>query len=63
MARAHAAGAGPDSRILGGVNSSDGLNVTLEENNEKVIVGFNGNHSKGEGATQRKKREGVYQKL
>lgn len=41
-ARAHAAAAGPDSRILGDVNISDGLNVALEENNVKVIVGFNG---------------------
>lgn len=61
-ARAHAAAAWPDSRFLRGVNSFDGLNVTVEENNAKLIVGFNGNLLKGEGAMQRKKCKGVYQK-
>lgn len=61
-ARAHAAAARPDSRFLGGVNSFDGLNVTLEENNAKIIMGFNGNLLKGEGAMQSKKYKGVYQK-
>lgn len=45
-----------------GVNSFHCLNVTLKENNAKVIVGFNGNLLKGEGAMQCKKCKGVYQK-
>lgn len=53
---------GQTQGFWGGVNSFDGLNVTWEENNAKVIVGFNGNLLKGEGAMQSKNCKGVYQK-